>query len=154
MKNYRIKHLGIVLRVIVLLAALGGITGCANFFPDDTTTTALTSSATSAAYETSITFTATVSTTDATGTVTFYDGTTSLGTGTLSSGVATLASATLAVGTHSITVVYAGDSVYSGSTSSALSIVIDSDRCYIFILRDRNRNVLQRHHGHRLSCVE
>jgi hypothetical protein len=127
MKIFCSHRAGKAIFCLFFVGALACLTGCANFFPDDTTTTTLTSSATSATYETAITFTATISTTLATGTVTFYDGTTSLGTGTLSSGIATLSNSTLAVGTHSITAVYAGDSTYSGSTSSAVSIVIDSD---------------------------
>ena len=61
-----------------------------------------------------------------TGTVTFKDGATTLGTGTLSGGVATLTVpstspviAALAVGTHSITASYGGDTNDLTSTSSA-----------------------------------
>jgi hypothetical protein len=62
-----------------------------------------------------------------TGTVTFYDGLTQLGTGSLNShAVATYQTSTLAVGTHSITAQYGGDSNFSGSTSSpALSQVVN-----------------------------
>ena len=56
-----------------------------------------------------------------TGTVTFMDGTTTLGTGTLSTtnGVttATFSTTTLAVGSHSITAVYSGDTNDLSSTS-------------------------------------
>ena len=56
-----------------------------------------------------------------TGTVTFMDGTTTLGTGTLSTtdGVttATFTTTALAVGSHSITAVYGGDTDDLTSTS-------------------------------------
>jgi pyrimidine deaminase RibD-like protein len=71
----------------------------------------------------SITLTATVNSTVSTptGTVTFLDGTTPLGTGTVnSSGIATLAISTLAVGSHSITEVYSGDTNFTTASSSAL----------------------------------
>jgi streptogramin lyase len=60
------------------------------------------------------------------GTVTFKDGTITLGTGTLSSGTATLTTSLLAPGSHSITAVYGGDSNYSGSTSIAISQVVNN----------------------------
>ena len=90
------------------------------------TTTTVTSSAISAAFGTSVTLTATVSPSGATGTMTFYDGSTSLGSGTLSSGAASLATTTLAVGTHIITAVYSGNTSYTASTSSAVSVTITS----------------------------
>ncbi len=68
-----------------------------------------------------VTFTATVSPSAATGTVTFYDSSTALGTGTLSGGIATYGTSSLAVGSHSITAVYGGNSTYAGSTSSTLT---------------------------------
>ncbi len=60
------------------------------------------------------------------GTVTFKDGTTTLGTGTLSSGSTTFSTSSLAAGSHSITAVYGGDSNYSGSTSLAISQVVNN----------------------------
>ncbi len=68
-------------------------------------------------------FTATVSSSDGTptGTVTFMDGSTSLGTGLLdSSGNASWTTNGLAVGGHSITAVYGGDTGFPGSTSAPL----------------------------------
>jgi hypothetical protein len=75
----------------------------------------------------SITLTATVSSSISTptGTVSFLDGATTLGTGTVnSSGVATYSTAALAVGTHSITAVYSGDTNFLTVTSSATSEVV------------------------------
>jgi Big-like domain-containing protein/Calx-beta domain-containing protein len=61
-----------------------------------------------------------------TGTVTFKDGATTIGTATLSAGVATMTTATLAVGTHSLTAVYGGGGGFTGSTSAAVSEVINT----------------------------
>ncbi len=68
-----------------------------------------------------VTFTASVTPANATGTVQFLDGTTVLGTGALSGGSASFTTSTLAQGTHySITAVYSGDASNAGSTSAAL----------------------------------
>jgi uncharacterized protein YjdB len=84
-------------------------------------TVALTSSANPSPYGTTLTFTATVWPSAATGTMTFYDGSTVLGTGTIASGTANYATSTLALGSHSITAVYGGNSTYAGSTSPILT---------------------------------
>ena len=89
------------------------------------TTTTLSSSANPSVYGQSVTFTATVTPSAATGTVTFKDGSTTLGTGTLSGGHATYATSSLSVATHSITAVYGGNSSYNSSTSGALSQVVN-----------------------------
>ncbi|HEX6503546.1 MAG TPA: Ig-like domain repeat protein [Terriglobales bacterium] len=88
----------------------------------------LESSANPALVSSRIIFTTTVSSslTTPTGSVGFYDGTTLLGSGTLAAGVATYATANLAAGTHSITAVYAGDSNFLPTTSSALSQVVSN----------------------------
>jgi len=69
------------------------------------------------------TFTATVSsaTGSPTGTVNFLDGTTPAGSAVVSGGVATLALSSLAIGSHSITAVYGGDTNFASSSSSALA---------------------------------
>jgi Bacterial Ig-like domain (group 3)/Bacterial Ig-like domain (group 2) len=89
------------------------------------TTVALASSKNPSTYGSTVTFTATISPSSATGTVTFKDGTTTLGTGTISSGKATYAIATLAAGTHAIAAVYGGNSNYNGSTSSVLTQTVN-----------------------------
>jgi len=76
-------------------------------------------------YGQSVTFTATVSPSAATGTVQFLDGTTSLGTATVASGSASLAISTLAVGSHSITAAYSGATNYAASTSAALAQTVN-----------------------------
>ena len=86
------------------------------------TTTTLQASSDSITAGQSVTFTATVAGASGrpTGTVTFIDGTTSLGTGALSGGVATYTTTSLAVGSHSVTAKYGGDTNFTGSTSSAV----------------------------------
>jgi hypothetical protein len=65
------------------------------------------------------------------GSVSFYDGTTLptltlLGNGTLSGGQAAFNTSTLSTGTHSITVVYGGDSNFIGSTSAIFTQTVNS----------------------------
>jgi hypothetical protein len=86
--------------------------------------TTLTPSVTTAEQSASVTLSAVVSPTAATGTVTFYDGTTSLGTGTLTSGAASLATTFSTTGSHSLTAAYAGDTTYAASTSAAVSLTV------------------------------
>jgi hypothetical protein len=90
-------------------------------------TQVMTSNSNPVLVQNSITLTATVSSSISTptGTVSFLDGATTLGTGTVnSSGVATYSTAALAVGTHSITAVYSGDTNFLTVTSSATSEVV------------------------------
>ncbi len=79
----------------------------------------VTSSPASSAPGSPVTLTATVSNTEATGTVTFRDGGTVLGTGTLSNGVATFTTSDLSVGSHYITVSYDGDVNFADGASLA-----------------------------------
>ncbi len=92
--------------------------------------TSLSASATNIAPGAALTLTATVSgaagAATPSGAVTFYDGDTQLGTSTLASGVATYATSSLAVGTHSITASYSGDTTYMPSNSSAVTITVAS----------------------------
>ena len=74
---------------------------------------------------TSVSFTATMAGgSSPTGTVTFKDGSTTLGTGTISGTAATFSTAALAVGSHSITAVYGGDTSNAGATSSAITVAV------------------------------
>lgn len=74
----------------------------------------------------SVTFTATVAPLGSesgtpSGTVSFYDGTTKLGSTTLGSNLtATYTTSSLALGSHSITAAYSGDSSFAGSASGVL----------------------------------
>jgi hypothetical protein len=95
------------------------------------TTATLTSSLNPSYYGNSVTFTATIPPTGATaptGTVTFLDGVTSIGFGTLAGnpGVATLTTTALAMGTHTITVSYPGDSFNGASSSLPLTQVVNA----------------------------
>jgi len=69
----------------------------------------------------SVTFTAAVFPSNATGTVVFMDGSATLATMALTSGTATFTTASLATGTHALAVSYGGDTNYSGSVSSVLN---------------------------------
>jgi hypothetical protein len=98
-----------------------------------TSTTALTASASTVFSGASVTLTATVtgSLATPTGSVTFNDGSTPLpGASTVSlngSGVAALTTTSLATpGAHSITAVYAGNTNYSSSSSSATTVTVNA----------------------------
>ena len=93
------------------------------------TTTLLTASSTQITIGQSVTFTANVvpqsGTGVPTGSIKFFDGTTSLGKVSLNAGgAAQLSTTALAVGTHSITASYFGDSEDNSSVSNALSFVV------------------------------
>ena len=89
------------------------------------TSTTLTSSQNPSLSGQSVTFTATVSSAGATGTVQFFDGNRSLGTVALSGGTATFATATLSGGNHSIKAVYSGAGGFNGSTSATLGQTVN-----------------------------
>jgi hypothetical protein len=59
-----------------------------------------------------------------TGSITFLDGQSQLGVVALNAGAASCSSASLAVGTHTITAAYSGDSNYAASTSAALTVTV------------------------------
>ncbi len=103
--------------------------GSVTFMVNKEATTVTLSPANSVTLGASTTLTATVSPATATGSVTFKNGSTTLGTGTLSGGTATLTLAAttangFAVGSDSITAVYAGDSDDAGSTSSVATLTV------------------------------
>jgi hypothetical protein len=91
---------------------------------------ALASSANPAIVSQSVTFSATLAakvrgvSAVPTGNVTFIDGSTAIGTVPLTGGLASLTTTTLAIGTHTITAQYAGDSNFHSSTSTAVSEVV------------------------------
>jgi sugar lactone lactonase YvrE len=87
------------------------------------TTTTLTSTAPTTLAGETASFTAAVSSSTGipTGSVTFYDGAVALGQAQLNAqGVALFSTTTLAVGTHTLTAVYAGNGNYNTSTSAPL----------------------------------
>ena len=118
------------------LSALANVAGCGGSSATSATssattgttasTTKLTASATTVEQSASVTLTAVVSPTAATGKVTFYDGTTSLGTSTLSSGAATFTTSFSTTGSHSLTATYAGSTTYAASTSAAVSVTVSA----------------------------
>jgi uncharacterized protein (TIGR03437 family) len=87
--------------------------------------TSLTSSANFSIVSQSITLTAMVSPSTATGSVTFKDGTITVGTAILTGGTATLILSTLTVGSHALTAVYGGDTNDAGSISSVLTQTVN-----------------------------
>ena len=89
------------------------------------TSTSLASSLNPAQFGQPVTLTAAVNPSAATGTVTFKDGGSDLGATPLSNGSATYINSALSAGSHSLTAVYAGDTNYSGSTSSVLTQTIN-----------------------------
>ena len=83
-------------------------------------TVTLTSSANPSSYGGSVTFTATFSVSGLTSAVTFMDSGTQIGAGTITGTAATYTTRSLAVGTHSITASWPGNSTYPPITSSPL----------------------------------
>ena len=88
-------------------------------------TTTLVSSLNPSMFGQSVTLTATVSSTAATGTVAFKDGANTLGMGNVSNGMATFTTSALAVGQHSLTAIYSGDANDASSSSAALTQTVN-----------------------------
>jgi hypothetical protein len=92
------------------------------------TTTTVLASATQITLGQNVTFTTRVAPQSGTGvpigSITFLDGQSQLGVVALNAGAASFSSANLAVGTHTITAAYSGDSNYAASTSTALSLTV------------------------------
>ncbi len=122
---------------IVASAATGGTFNPANYiisYNDGTLTvnqasTAMlvTSDNNPSCFGSSVTLTATVTPSSASGNTEFFDGVTSLGTATISGGVATITSSSLAVGPHSIMAQYLGDVNYNGSISSLVTQTVTAN---------------------------
>jgi MBG domain-containing protein/Big-like domain-containing protein/VCBS repeat protein len=72
------------------------------------------------------------------GTVTFKDGATTLGSGTIGGGSATFSTAALALGSHSITAVYSGDTVSDGNGQFHVASTITADSNAAIISGDFN----------------
>jgi hypothetical protein len=112
----------------VTVTDTNGATATASFSLAITTTTssvAVTTSANPSSYGQAVTFTASVSGSGATptGTVTFKDGSTTLFTGTLAQAISSYTSSTLSPGTHSISVAYSGDNIFTGSSGRVEQLV-------------------------------
>jgi VCBS repeat-containing protein len=89
------------------------------------TTTTVTSSRNPSNGGQTVTLTATVAPSAATGAVTFKDGAATLGTGTLSGGTATFTTSSLSAGTHSLTATYGGNALYAPSTSASITQTVN-----------------------------
>jgi hypothetical protein len=93
------------------------------------TTTSLSSTLNPSTYGQAVTFTATVQAPPGInpfGAVTFMDGSATLGSSSISNGSAQFTLSGLAVGSHSITAVYAGNTYLTGSTSAALAQTVSA----------------------------
>ena len=111
-----------------------------------TTTTTLGTSQNPSTFGRSVRFTATVSSASGTptGKVTFKNGSANLGTTALTGGVATFATTTLSGGTQSITAVYDGSTLFSGSTSLMLSQVVDPAASTVILTSSLNPSTFGR----------
>ena len=124
-----------------IFSTIGGNTrpNLALFAPTTTpTSTSLASSLNPAQFGHSVTLTAAVDPSAATGSVTFKDGGSDLGTTPLSNGSATYVNSALSAGSHSLTAVYAGDTNYSGSTSPVLTQTINKSNTTTGLLSSLN----------------
>jgi hypothetical protein len=88
------------------------------------TTTSLSTNKSKANQGQTVTFTAKVAPSAATGTVQFLDGPTVIGSVALTGGSAVLSIQNLAIGTHSVTAYYVGSTGYAASASGAVSVTI------------------------------
>ncbi len=91
-------------------------------------TTSLTSSTPSAILGASVTLTATLGNTAATGSVTFYNGTAVLGTVPVTLGAATLTTTALPAGDNVLTATYTGDTTDATSTSTAVTVTVTGSK--------------------------
>jgi hypothetical protein len=117
-----------------------------------TTTTTIKASPTTVNQGGSVTFTATVTPSTATGSVSFYNNgsTTALGSGTLSSGTATFTTSSLPAGTDSVTATYSGDANNGVSTSATPAVVTVSATTFTFTALPSSATVVA---GHTTSAI-
>lgn len=85
-----------------------------------------------------VTLTATINPSSATGTVTFKDGAATIGSGVVTAGVATMTIGSLASSTHSLTAVYSGDSNHSSAASAPVSQVVEKNNTTSTLTSDTN----------------
>ncbi len=116
-----------------------------NIIPAPTTTT-LVSTPNPSVVSQAVTFTATVTTNfgTPTGNVTFFDSATPLGAPAAlnGNGVAVLTTSVLTPGTHTITAVYAGDTIHAGSTSNAVQQVVNKNPSATVLVSSKNPVVI------------
>lgn len=148
----RLQHIHVLalFAVALSLGTVGALSGCSGG-NSATTSTAVTNqlavSSSTAAYGSAVTLTSTISTVANTatpsGTVLFYDGSTPLGSAAVSSGKAQLTVSTLAVGKHSITASYSGDTTFMPSISGATNVSITLATTLNVTVSDTNGNKSQ-----------
>jgi len=102
-----------------------------------TTSLGLAADATSVARGQSVTLTATASPASATGGVGFYDDAGKIGSATLSSGSAHLTLSSLAVGTHTLTATYSGDTNDTAATSAAVTVTVTQGETSTVVTADQ-----------------
>lgn len=90
-----------------------------------TTTTLATSPAGPVSVGASVTLTATVSPTAATGSVQFFDGATSLGTSPVAGGTASISTSALAAGSHSLTATFTGTGNFESSSATPVVFTVN-----------------------------
>ncbi len=105
------------------------------------TTTTLTSSLNPSTVGDQVTFTATVTGTNPTGTVTFFDSGTPLGSVALVNGTATFPISSLGAGSHTLTATYSGDAANAPSTSSDLIQVVNKIQTTTALIASPNPSV-------------
>jgi Bacterial Ig-like domain (group 3) len=107
------------------------------------TTTVLVSSLNPSIVGQSVTFTATVTGASPTGTVQFKDGATNLGSAVpLAGGNASFTTSSLTQGSHNITAVYGGDTNNLGSTSTALTQIVNQAATTTSLISSLNPSTL------------
>lgn len=105
----------------VTMSAARSVT--ANFY-DPRTATMLAAEPDPVTYGSSVTMTATVTPSNATGTISFYDGAVLLNTVAISGGQASWTTSALTAGVHSLTAAYNGDATHDSSVSTADTITV------------------------------
>ncbi|WP_198152242.1 Ig-like domain repeat protein [Granulicella tundricola] len=133
----------VFLVAFTICLGLLSLSGCAGKGSPATSSVALTASAPTVAYGQSETFTASISNAPtATGQISFVDGGKQLGTQSLSGGTTTLTTTRLAVGVHSVTAVYSGDSNFATATSTAASAAVTYSLTVPVLATDNNGNAV------------
>ena len=110
-----------------------------------TTTLSLSSSLSTSSYSQAVTLTATVQPSytggSATGTVSFYDNGTLWQTAPVLNNVAQISVTGFALGTHSLTATYGGDSDFTGSSATAISLVVSQAATTVTLVSNANPSV-------------
>lgn len=128
------------------VAKLSGTPGIGGTGGTATTTTTISSSATPSVFGQQVSFSITVTPSSASsltpsGSITLNDGSTALGAVMLASGAAIFNSSNLALGNHSITAAYSGDSNFSASTSSSLAQVVNQGTTAVSVSASPNPGI-------------